>query len=319
MSFEFTEAGSLPGADGSFVGVAPDGTTIVVARRGRAMVWNDDELRHTVTIAGYNGGPIAFNPSDSLARLGTWTIDVETGAAHSGSGGIDLLTAGLEFSERAPSRFYSTGASAVTADGTRLATTFVFAPSKGIGDDVRNAGPHGQLVLIDPASGEFVAVLESTTRFDSDRVIAIDAAHVVAAGAGVGVWRASDGTRIGGLDGRPGLKRSDIRLSPVGARFAATRFDGTAEFGSLDAVDSAHVWTAHPGRATALAFHPAGEMLATGGDDQQVKLWTVGGNDSAELVGWYFVEQKVAGLAFDPTGDHLMIATGRNVVVVQIS
>lgn len=318
MSLEFTEAGSLAGADGSFVGVAPDGNTVVVARRGRAMVWEDDELRHTVTIAGYNGGAIAFDPSGPLARLGHWTLDLQSGAAHSGSGGIDLLTSGLEFSERAPSRFYSTGSSAVTADGTRLATTFGFAPSKGIGDDIRNPGPHGQLVLINPASGEFVAVLGDTSRLNTDRVIAIDAAHVVAAGAGVGVWRSSDGTPIGDSDGRPSLKRSDIRLSPSGARFAATRVDGTAEFGSLEAAESAHVWTAHQGRATALAFHPEGKMLATGGDDQQVKLWAVG-DGTAELVGWYFVEHNVAGLAFDPTGDHLMIATGRNVVVVRIS
>jgi hypothetical protein len=319
MAVEISEVGSLPGADGAFVGVAPDGHTVVVARRGRATVWHDDELRHTVATPGYTGGAIVFDPGGTLCRLGHWTVDIRSGRVHAGSADIELLTSGLEFEQRAPARFYGVGASAVSPDGTRMASTFRFTPSKGIGDDVRNPGSPGQLVLVDPSAGEFIAVLEDTSRLSADRVIAIDASHVVAAGSGVGVWRASDGIALGGADGRPSLVRSDVRLSPAGTRFAATRVDGTVEFGSLESVDEAIVWTAHAGRATALAFHPHGHLLATGGHDRQVKLWAVSDHGVAELVGSHTIDHRVVGLAFDPSGDRLMVATGRTVIVAKIS
>lgn len=318
MTVDIDPVGELSGGTGSTVAVGPDGIVTVAASTGMATLWREDELVDSIDLDEYVDGPIVFSSDGRTARVGTWLVDVESAKATATTVDVDLLLSGLDHARRTATRFYSARAAASTVDGTRMIASFVYAPSRGIGDDEPNPGPAGQIVLIDPASGAFVAVLQDVANRYHRPVVAIDDRHAVAATAGIAAWATSDGSPAG-RDDTDDVLRSDVRLSPDGRYVAATRFDGTAEVRSFADFATAAVWTAHSARATALAFHPSRPIIATGGDDEQVKLWSFDDPSAPELVGWYYVEQEVGALAFHPLGEHLLIAAEREVVVTALS
>ena len=65
---------------------------------------------------------------------------------------------------------------------------------------------------------------------------------------------------------------------------------------------------AHESRVTAVAVSRDGKLMATGGDDRQVKLWRA---SSGERVAEFKFEATsgVADLAFSPDGTHLAVVT----------
>jgi len=317
MAMEIERVGELTNGTGTTLAVGPDGNITVAAGNGRAAIWAGNEHAHAVALAGYTAGPVAFSADGKTARIGDWAVDVSTGAATPSAVDIDLLTSGIDFAERAPTRFYSPRAAAQIGDASRLVSSFVFAPSRGIGDDVANVGPDGQVALFDPGSARLVAVLEGISDRPHDRALAIDARHVVAAGSAIHAWSSNDGSAVG-QDATDAPMRSDVRISPDGTLLAASRVDGSAELRSFADFGSARIWTAHSKRATAVAFHPTLPLLATGGEDQQVKVWSIGAG-APELMGWFWVERDVKAIAFHTYGEHLLIAAGPEVIVTELA
>lgn len=318
MTIEIEHVGELSGGTGSTLAVGPDGMTTVVASTGTATLWREDQHVDSIDLDGYAEGPVVFSPDGQTARIGTWMIDARSAKATATAVDIDLLVSGIDHARRSATRLYSPRAAATTADGTRMIASFVYAPARGIGDDEPNQGPDGQIVLVDPATGEFVAVLQDLTTRYHKPAVAIDDRHAVAASAGIAAWQTSDGSPVGTDDSDDAL-RSDVRISADGRHVGASRFDGTVELRSLAEFTMPAVWTAHAGRVTALAFHPRLAIMATGGDDEQVKLWAYDDPSAPELVGWFYAEQHVAALAFHPFGEHLLIAAERSVVVTELS
>ena len=317
MATQLRKIGALKGASGSSLAVAPDGQVSIAASTGTASIWAGGELTHRVALPGYVGGPIAFALGGRQARIGPWVVDISTGETFATRVNIELLTSGIDFAQRAPPRFYSPRASAPSADGKRIAATFVYAPSRGIGDDIVNTGPAGQLVLVDPVAGQLVAVLENLGGLMNGRVLAINATHIVAAGGGVRVWSSTNGSLVGeDLGGR--VLRTDIRINPKGTHLAASGATGTIEIRPLADVGHVLTWEGHSDRARAVAFHPSLPLLATGGEDKLVKLWSLA-NDAAELVAWFAVEGDVAALEFNPFGKHLLIAVHDEVIVAELT
>jgi WD40 repeat protein len=64
-------------------------------------------------------------------------------------------------------------------------------------------------------------------------------------------------------------------------------------------------FAAHQGDGYTLAFHPTQPLLATGGQDGKLRLWTLGGAPVHEeqLDGW------VQAVAFAPSGTRMAAAT----------
>ncbi len=67
-------------------------------------------------------------------------------------------------------------------------------------------------------------------------------------------------------------------------------------------------WHAHSGAVAALAFNPAGDLLASGGYDRRVKLWRVPGGEEVVFQGGDAHADWVTGVAFAPDGSVLATA-----------
>jgi WD40 repeat protein len=73
-------------------------------------------------------------------------------------------------------------------------------------------------------------------------------------------------------------------------------------------------WDAHDGDAVAVAFHPARPMLATTGQDGQVRVWSLAGKHLAEAA----LGQPGNVVAFSADGSRLLAATDDRVVVFAV-
>ncbi|WP_337177202.1 protein kinase [Paludisphaera sp.] len=104
---------------------------------------------------------------------------------------------------------------------------------------------------------------------------------------------------IGGL-----LAPSCLEFSPAGDALFLS-FDQPAIFvhSTKPAPSPRIILAGHSEEAWALAFSPDGAILASGGDDHQIKLWDVA--TSEELAAVEAHSQTVTGLAFAPQGGHL--------------
>jgi len=70
-------------------------------------------------------------------------------------------------------------------------------------------------------------------------------------------------------------------------------------------------WDAHDGDAVGVAFHPSRPVIATTGQDGQVRLWTLDGKRVAEAK----LPRAGNAVAFSSDGARLVVATDDKVVV----
>jgi WD40 repeat protein len=309
--------GTLQGGYGTALAVSPDGTWLAAARPGALCLWRGDELVHDVAIPGHGAGAVRFSDDGSCVRAGVWTVTVGDGAPSLAPDIDDLMLQGIDFGSRAAPRLYSRRAATTSADGGRTVLTFVYGASRGLGDDAPNAGPRGQAVLIDPVAGRLVAVLEADLGPFPQRELAIDDTWVAVAGLGLGLFDAADGTPAA-PEVDLGQMCSSLALSTFGGSLALGQVDGAIQLRSVPALALVAGWDAHTDRVTALAFHPTLPLLATGSDDEQLKLWTLD-DQTAEMVAWHWAERPVRGLAFDPGGEQLLVATDEEIAVLDIT
>jgi len=98
-------------------------------------------------------------------------------------------------------------------------------------------------------------------------------------------------------------------FSPDGARLAYT-VGWTVVVAGTAKGDVEHLLVGHRGPVTALAFDPSGQVLATGGADTVIRLWSVAdGSLTGELPG---IGEGVSALAYAPAGsaDAVLLASG---------
>src|SRR5262249_2340285 len=81
--------------------------------------------------------------------------------------------------------------------------------------------------------------------------------------------------------------------------------DRSIHLWDVETGDPVTVFNGHASNALSVAWHPGGLLLASGGEDDAVKLWDV--RASRPIVKWHF--GWTCGLAFDPTSGHGVIAT----------
>lgn len=102
----------------------------------------------------------------------------------------------------------------------------------------------------------------------------------------------------------------------VGAPVYALALDGNTSLTTGDALNRVQIWRlgrgdvrmtleGHTAPVRALAFHPRGMALASGGDDSVIILWQISGNNGTELRRLYGHIRGVISIAFTPDGSIL--------------
>lgn len=258
-----------PDGASAAIGVG-DGSVVVRGPGGRESVLTPpDPARPTCLAFSADGRSLATGWDDG--RLVVWDLDSETPAAVLAceSGPPTYLAFGPD------------GGGLLALEGGRTLTLHELAPgSRAQALPAPEAAP--TRLAASPDGRLLVAGYENSP------VLAWDLARP-----------SSDARPLGGL-----LAPSCLSFSPVGDALFLS-FDQEAIFVQAAApAPSPRVNLAgHSEEAWALAFSPDGTVLASGGDDHQIKLWDVA--TGAELAAVEAHSQTVTGLAFSPATGHL--------------
>ncbi len=315
----------LPIREAAEVGFAADGSLLIARCRLAA----DPRWRALVLEAVDDGwvakdeaipdaAVVAFSPAGDAAAIGV------------GAGFVVVRgPGGSETTLRPPDPARPT-ALAFSSDGRRLATGW--DDDRIVVWELRSETPEAVLTAAGPPSFlAFGPEGRSVVAVEGDR-----AATLRELRPGGGVWTLSTpdetpdrltaapdgGTLVAGFEKWPTLAWDLSRPSAEPRPLGSLRAPGCLEFSPagdalflnfdqdgifvrpVTAEPAPRVYLAgHSAEAWSLAFSPDGSMLASGGDDHQIKLWDVA--TGVELAAVEAHSQTVTGLAFAPAGDLL--------------
>jgi len=96
----------------------------------------------------------------------------------------------------------------------------------------------------------------------------------------------------------------NIDIPPSGNYIAASTYDGKIWLGKYPSLEPVRSWQAHSADYTAIAFHPSGEYLASGGKDKAIRVWKI---PECTIQSTWENAHKLAllSLAFSPDGNTL--------------
>lgn len=106
----------------------------------------------------------------------------------------------------------------------------------------------------------------------------------------------------------------DLAASADGRFLAAACKDGTVALIDMVTAETMRVFEAHEGGADAVAFSLDGALLVTGGRDNLVRVWDVGGDSESPLVTLEGHRKPVLTVAFHPAGSFIASGSGDNSV-----
>lgn len=64
-----------------------------------------------------------------------------------------------------------------------------------------------------------------------------------------------------------------MAVSPDGTKLASASADFTVKLWNIETGDVLHTFTGHLGEVRSVTFRPNENLLASGGDDLEIKLW----------------------------------------------
>lgn len=315
-----------PGGEVAEVGFARDGSLLAVrCRAAGSPSWRiiffravGDEWLEAKGDEIPDARCVAFSPAGDSLAIGAGDGRVEV----RGPDGRESTVIPLDPARPTALAFSNDGGSLATGwdDGrvvvqdVRSGSVAAVLEGEAGGPDYLAFGPGGEsIVVLDKRSlslrelrpGGSVVVLQPLGTVPTRLAVSPDGGQLVAGfeGRPVLAWDLArpfaEGRRLGEL-----LAPSCLAFSPAGDALYMN-FDQPGIFvrPTTPAASPRVNLAGHSKEAWSLAFSPDGTLLASGGDDHQIKLWDVA--TGAELAAVEAHSQTVTGLAFSPSGDHL--------------
>ena len=241
------------GRGGYCVAVSPAGATVATGGNAdqSARLWSADGGRNTATLTGHTAWvrAVAFSPDGTTLATGSFDTTARLWDAHTGK------------------------AKAVLQGHTKVVYDLAFSPD---GRTLATAGGDGTVRLWDVATGRGLRTV--TTGWTSVNSVAYspDGATLAAAGwdgstGGIRFWNPATAAQAHGpVDADQTAEV--VRYSPDGRHLVTAAGNDVRV---LNAVDGALTATlrGHTGPVRSLAFAADGSMLATGSQDQTIRLW----------------------------------------------
>jgi WD40 repeat protein/tRNA A-37 threonylcarbamoyl transferase component Bud32 len=144
--------------------------------------------------------------------------------------------------------------------------------------------------------------------FDSTKAVAFSPSNPYLAAANIRgwitVWNSVTNRQLATLyHPRQRLSRDDLAFSGDGTHLASSNAD-SIQIWDLARADEKTVMSGHEGGIPCAAFHPDGRLLATGGKDDEVRIWN---SSTGQIVQSFNLGEAVQALAFSADGRLLAV------------
>jgi hypothetical protein len=294
--------------DGGGARLAVEGAMIAAAADDTVILWRDHqrastaEARTAIDRLRFHGGELLAAP---------YVLAVPGPSIASWAELPDLGPALLHDLPGPPSGQLLVRRADWSADGQELLVYVEHRAPRGIGASAAG-GPPARLLWLDRARN--VLAVPWTGRTFSINAVVLGARFAAAGGKQLLVWDRHTRAQVATLDVHTVLIR-DLAFS-AGERLLGS----VANDHKVALVDTATwkptaTWDAHDGDATGIAFHPTLPLVATTGQDGQLRVWSLDGTRRAEAA----LGRPGNAVAFSPDGKQLLAATDGHVVIFSLT
>lgn len=280
---------------------APDGRRWAAGSSMAVTMFRDAAVEQHVATRSAPGG-LGFSDGGKQLHVGPFTHDAATGKALD-TGDLDAsMVAGLG---AVSPRSVAVERAAASPDGAEVVLALRSVPARREG--AKKVTVPNRLLVLKARTFELVGVLrDGGGPFVR---LAVDARHIAGvSGQQILVWDRTTRAPRAELKKQLG-ELGDLAFSPDGkylATISAGR-DHLVVLWDTSTWKAIASWSGDGAGVRALAFHPTRPLLFTGGDDQQVKLWSL---PDGKLVQTLPGSARIQGIAVAPTGDRLAIVEG---------
>ncbi|HEX2572642.1 MAG TPA: hypothetical protein VH877_24045 [Polyangia bacterium] len=299
---------------GMRLAIHPDGHRWAAANHGAVTLYRDLE-RTAQTEAPFATDRIRFSDDGHRLLAAPYAYDLGHGRWE------DLplvdsqkLAAGLT---KRPRGAFGVVNAAWSGDGRELLVYAEYRPPRGKETGAAWQGPTQRLLLLDGKTRAIRAVLrEGHEGWGHSMALAVGRRVIAASGEQLDLWDRATHAHLGTLDRLAGVTR-DLALSDDDRWLAIVTSDHRAALWDVEGRRAVAQWVAHDDDALATALAPAKRLVATGGNDGMVKLWSFSG----QLLAVEPLGRPVEGLAFG-AADRLIAAhsgPGERLVVFDVA
>lgn len=295
---------------------APVWTGRVEANSRAAGFWNTDDILLT-------GNGIIRLPATGDSASTLWQPPQEIRGAVRADAAGDFAAAGkMDASDSIIVVLRRSGDTITTLHTLRTTTGLNLIRMSTGGARFAAANAYNQLDIYDTATGQQLHRCDAASFATIDDLLWIGPDRILGAGThGVRsqpdsderlvLWDAATGQPIRELPGLPAMHC--LALAPGQRRFAAAGPDKTVYLRDAQTLALLHQFRAHDGAVTALAFHPAKPILATGSADLTIRLWNLG---DGSLIEELRSAKQPRSLRFCPGGQRLLSSDAGGAVTV---
>lgn len=278
----------------------------VTATWGQLHVWQGRQRQYSDSITTAPIGEVLVDEDQPKILASPHWFDLSQRQWFTPPSLWSAMTEGLEGFEGVPGRF-SLVHSAWDAARKNLVVFVAYRSSRRFRRPDAWRGPQQRLLLLSP-DGILQQVLWEGYQPNGISSIVLTTDWIAAAGKEVWVWSRDEPALLRTLPSpRPAwqLTRA-LQVSPDVAYLGQIGADGNIALWQIAEWRLQCCWQGHTDEGRVIAFHPYLPVLVTGGWDDTIKLWSLDG----QLIFQQAIAGHVEGLAFNPSGDELVVAQG---------